>query len=157
MKQKKKIITFSIILIGFIIPFVPYLVVFQMFYLLVPFAITFVISLIYIIINLVTQNTNTRKALFVFSLLPIFILSQLVPSFTVDKIQRFRSDRIISKMEKIKSETEKLPEKYELVGGIEYIKIKGEESFVIKYPRGFMVTEIYQSKHTHWRSYGWND
>ena len=157
MKQKKKIIIFSIILIGIIVPFVPYLTVIQMFFLLIPFAIFFVVTLIYLIISLLTKNANTQKALFVFSMLPVFILSQLLSGFTVDKIQRLRSNRIISEIEKIKSETGNLPEKYELFGGIDYIKIKGEESFVIEYSRGFMVTEKYQSKYNHWRSYGWND
>ncbi len=86
-----------------------------------------------------------------------FLFYLKLSGFTVDKIQRLRSNRIITEIEKLKSETGNLPEKYNLTAGIEYIKIKDEEHFVIKYSRGFMVTEKYQSKYNHWRSYGWND
>lgn len=156
MKQQK-IIIFSTIIIGIIVPFVPYLTIIQMFFLLIPFVIIFAVSLIYLLRNLLTKKANTHKTLFVFSILPIFIISQLLSGFTVDKIQKLRSNRIIYEIEKIKSETGNLPEKYELFGGIKYTKNKEEESYVIEYTRGFMVIEKYQSKYKHWRSYGWND
>lgn len=157
MNKNKKITLLIIILLGIIIPFIPYLTVIQMFFLLIPFAIVFVISLIYLIVSVLNKNLNTQKALFVFSILPIFIISQILSGFTVDKVQRLRSNRIISEIKTLKSETGNLPEKYDLIAGIEYIKINGEENFVIKYSRGFMVTEKYESKYNHWKSYGWND
>jgi hypothetical protein len=157
MNKNKKIAILIVVLLGIIIPFFPYLTVIEMFFLIIPFAIFFAVTLIYLIISLLNKNLNTQKALFVFSILPIFVLSQLLSSFTVDKIQRIRSNRIITEIEKLKSETGNLPENYALNAGIEYIKINGEENFVIKYSRGFMVTEKYESKYKHWRSYGWND
>ncbi|WP_299223371.1 hypothetical protein [uncultured Aquimarina sp.] len=153
----KKIAIFTIVLIGIIVPFIPSFIVIEMFFLLIPFGIIFVVTLIYLIISLLSKNVNTRKALFVFSILPIFIISQIVSGFTVDKIQRLRSNRIITEIEKLKSETGVLPEKYELIAGIEYIKLKDNKHFIIKYSRGFMVTEKYDSENTNWRSYGWND
>ena len=157
MNKNKKITILIITLLGIIIPFIPYLTIIEMFFLLIPFAIFFAVTLIYLIISLLNKNLNTQKALFVFSILPIFVLSQLLSGFTVDKIQRIRSNRIISEIEKLKSETGNLPEKYDLIAGIEYIKINDEENFVIKYSRGFMVTEKYESKYNNWKSYGWND
>lgn len=157
MNKNKKIAILIVVLLGIIIPFFPYLTVIEMFFLLIPFAIFFAVTLIYLIISLLNKNLNTQKSLFVFSILPIFVSSQLLSSFTVDKIQRIRSNRIITEIEKLKSETGNLPENYALNAGIEYIKINGEENFIIKYSRGFMVTEKYESKYNHWRSYGWND
>jgi len=133
MNQKKKIVIFIIIIIGIIVPFVPYLTLIQMWFLLIPYSIVFGTSLIYLIISLLDKNLNVKKALFAFFILPIFILSQLISCFTVDKIQRLRSNRIISEIKKLESETGSLPEEYEVVGGIEYYKINGEENFVIQY------------------------
>ena len=128
-----------------------------MFYLLIPFALIFLGTFLYMIISLISEKLNSGKALFIFSILPIFILSQVLSGFSVDKIQRFRSNRIISELEQIKSESGTLPEKYDLIAGIEYIKMRDNEHFVIKYSRGFMVTEKYDSEYKKWRSYGWND
>lgn len=157
MNWNKKITILIIVLLGIIIPFISYLTVIEMFFLLIPFAVFFVVTLICLIISLLNKNLNSKKALFIFSILPIFVLSQVLSGFTVDKIQRIRSNRIISEIEKLKSETGNLPENYDLFAGIEYIKINGEENFVIKYSRGFLITEKYESKYNLWRSYGWND
>ena len=146
-----------IILIGLVVPFIPALTVIEMFFLLIPFAIIFIVTLIYLIVGLLNKKLNNRKAIFVFSILPIFIISQLVSGFVVDKIQRLRSSRIISEIEQIKTETGTFPEKYDATAGIEYIRMKNKDSFVIKYSRGFMVTEKYDSENNNWRSYGWND
>ena len=114
-------------------------------------------TLVYLTISLLNKNINTRRALFIFSILPVFIVSQLLSGFTVNKIQRVRSNRIISELEKIKFEKGIFPKKYDLIAGIKYIKMKDNEHFVIKYSRGFMVTEKYSSEKKNWRSYGWND
>ena len=148
---------FIIILIGIIVPFIPSLTVIEMFFLVIPFAIIFLVTLTYLIMSLLNKNLNIRKALFVFSILPTFIISQIASGFTVDKIQRLRSNRIITEIEKLRSETGILPEKYDVVAGIEYIKMKDNAHYVIKYSRGFMVTEKYDSENKNWRSYGWND
>ena len=157
MNRNNKIVIFLIIIIGFVVPFIPSLTVIEMFFLLIPFAVIYLLTLIYLIISLLNKNLNTQNSLFLFSILPIFIISQLTSCFIVDKIQRLRSNYIITEIEKLKSETGILPEKYDLIAGIEYIKMKDIEHFVIKYSSGFMVTEKYNSENKNWRSYGWND
>ncbi len=157
MNRNRKIVLSVIVLIGIIIPYFPALTIIEMFYLLIPFALIFLGTFLYMIISLISEKLNSGKALFIFSILPIFILSQVLSGFSVDKIQRFRSNRIISELEQIKSESGTLPEKYDLIAGIEYIKMRDNEHFVIKYSRGFMVTEKYDSEYKKWRSYGWND
>jgi len=141
MNRFKKITLFTIFSIGLVVPFVSYLTVIEMFFLLIPFAIIFVVTSIYLTVSILNKKLNSRKAIFIFSILPIFIISQLLSGFTVDKIQRLRSSHIISEIEKIKTETGMIPEKYDLELGIEYIKMKNKNSFVIEYSRGFMVTE----------------
>ncbi|WP_073153730.1 hypothetical protein [Mesonia phycicola] len=157
MNQNKKIALFIIILIGFIVPFIPALTIIEMFYLLIPFGIVFITTLIYLIVSLLNKNMDSRKALFVFSLLPIFILAQILSGFTVDKVQRFRSENIISEVENLKTETGVYPEKINAPLGIEYIRMRDKKSYVVFYSRGFMVKEKYQSEYNHWKSYGWND
>lgn len=157
MNRNKKIVLFIIIIIGIIVPFIPSLTVIEMFFLLIPFTLIFIVTLIYLIISLINENVDTSKAFFVFSILPIFIITQILSGLTVDKIQRVRSNRIISELELIKSENGILPEKYDLKAGIEYIRMKDNKHFVIKYSRGFMVTEKYESENKNWKSYGCND
>ena len=50
-----------------------------------------------------------------------------------------------------------MPENIETPTGIKYHKIKGEETFVISFSRGFLITEKYYSDDDKWGSYGWND
>ena len=157
MKKSKMILIFVIILIGIVVPFIPSFVVIEMFFLLIPFAIFGIATLIYLLVSLANKKMDSRKALYVFSILPIFIISQLVSGFVVDKIQRFRSTQIIAEIEQLKTEKGKVPEQYELIAGLEYLKLKDDENYVIKYSRGFMVTEKYYSENGKWRSFGWND
>jgi len=144
-------------IIGIIVPFIPSFVVIEMFYLIIPFVLIGVGTLIYLIASFTNTEINSRKAFFAFSILPIFIISQLISCFVVDKIQRFRSNQVITEIENHKSKTGTLPDKYELIGGLEYNKLKDNQNFIIKYSRGFMITEKYNSKNSIWISYGWND
>jgi ABC-type multidrug transport system fused ATPase/permease subunit len=157
MNWNKKVTLFIIVLFGLLVPFVPYLTVIEMFYLLVPFVIIFIVTLIYVFASLFNKNLNSKIAVFFFLIIPIFIISQLTSGFIVDKIQRLRSYKIISEIKKIKNETGRYPEKYDLILGIKYYKIKTKDSFVIEYSRGFMVTERYESENKTWSSSGWND
>ena len=157
MKHRRKIILLIIIFVGLITPFIPSFTVIEMFFLLIPFAIIFLVTLIYLMISLLNRNKSKRKAIFIFSLLPIFIISQLVSVFTIDRTQRFRSKKIIEEIEKIKNETGDFPKQYDISNGIKYLKSKDNNRFIIEYSRGFMVTEKYDSKNKMWKSYGWND
>jgi hypothetical protein len=157
MNPNKKIILLIVLLFGIIVPFIPSVTVIEVFFLLIPFAIIFVVTFIYLIVCLLNEKMNSSKAIYAFSILPIFIASQLISGFSVDKIQRLRSNQIIAELEQIKLRTGVLPEKHDLVAGIEYIRMKDNKHFVITYSRGFMVTEKYDSEIMTWESYGWND
>ncbi len=157
MNRAHKIEIFLLIILGFVVPFIPPLVIIELFYLLIPSVIIFIITLISLIINILNKNVITQKYLLLFSILPIFTISQLTSCFIVDKIQRLRSNYIIAAIEKQKSETGIIPEKYDQIAGIEYIKIKDSEQYLIKYTRGFMVTEEYDSGNKSRISNGWND
>lgn len=155
MSQNNKIVLFIIILVGFIFPFIPILVIIEAFYLTIPFIIVFVVTSIFLIISLINNYSQSYKAFFIFLLLPTFILSQFASAFVVGKIQKFRGEQIVIEIEKIKNETGFFPKKYELILGMKYVKDR--EHFELQYSRGFMVKEIYDSKSKEWKSYGWND
>ncbi len=126
-----------------------------MFFLLIPFAIIFALTLIYLIISLINKNLNWKKALFVFSILPIFILSQLSSDFVFDRIQRFRIKKAIVGIEKEKNNTGDFPDHIDLKMGIEYTA--GENGYGFKYSRGFLETVRYNSTDKEFVVYGWND
>ncbi len=157
MNQNKKVILILIALIGLITPFVPSFVVIQMFYLLIPFGLIFIVSLIYLAVCLFKKDVGSKKGLFLFSIVPIFLICQIISGLFVDKIQLLRSNQIIAEIEMIKDDTGIYPEKYDVKFGITYHKIKKTENYEVEYSRGFMVTEKYQSEFDHWRSFGWND
>ncbi len=157
MIRNKIILVITIILLGIVSPFLSYFIVFEIFFLLIPFAIFFLVSLIYLIVSLINNSNNKRKALFIFLLLPVFIISQFISSLTLDNIQRFRSNQIIAEIEKLKTENGNYPKKYTATFGIEYIKIEKKEYYFIKYSKEFMITQEYNSRYKNWRSYDWND
>lgn len=157
MSRNRKVSLLIIVLIGVIIPFVSALVIIELFFLVIPFTIVFILTLMLLITSLFSKSFNFLTSLFVFSILPIFIFSQLASGFTVDKIQRFRSSQIIKEIENIQAEKGLLPIKYEIRLGIKYVKAKEVEKFDLNYSRGFLVTERYDSGTKKWKSYGWND
>jgi hypothetical protein len=148
--NKKKILICIIVFIGVFSPFIPTLVFIQAFFLLFFFGIYFIVSLIFLIVSIIFKNENRRMAFFIFLILPIFILSQLASVFSVDKIQRLRSNHIIKKIEIIQAKTGSLPHEYDMNFGIKYRKIKDKEHFTISYSRGFLVTKIYYSENRIW-------
>ena len=144
-----------IIILGIIIPFIDSAVVVEMFLLIIPFGIILFFSLIIFIINLIKykkqilKQTST-KLIFI---IPLFLFTQITSGFLVNKIQDFRSERIINLLEK---KNENYPDSFNTSFGIEYKKINANQ-FELKYSRGFMVDEKYDSKNKLWKSYGWND
>lgn len=157
MNRNQNIFLISVLLFGLVVPFVPSFTVIEMFFLLIPFAIVILVTFIWLIFSLLNKGMDSRKAMFAFSIIPTFILAQLLSGFSVDKFQRFRSKHIIAELERIKNETGILPEQYDLVAGMKYTRLKNQEHFLIEYSRGFMVTEKYYSENGSWKSYGWND
>lgn len=156
MSQNKKIFLSGVLLIGLIVPFIPFLVVFEVFFLTIPFAIIILMSLIYLIVSSINKHMNTKVALFLFLILPTFIFSQFLSSFCVNNIQRLRCNYIIFKMEDTIKESGTLPNNYHPIAGIEYVKIEESEEYILKYSIGFMITVKYYSEDKIWKSYGWS-
>ena len=98
---------------------------------------------------------NQRKAIFAFSILPLFVLSQLTSDFLFDRFQRFRVKRSIIEIEKSKDKTGTFPDNIDLQMGIEYTA--GENGYGFKYSRGFLETVRYNSTDKEFVVYGWND
>ncbi|MCT4589994.1 MAG: hypothetical protein N4A71_19370 [Carboxylicivirga sp.] len=156
MKNKGLLISI-ILLIGIFVPFVTYLHVVQMFYLLIPYAVIILVSIIYLIISFFNKEKNSWEIAFKTSLLPIFIVSQLLSVITVDRIQLIRSKKVIKFVEKKIKADGVTPEIIDIGLGIEYKKSERGNDFEIRYSRGFLVTERYDSNTKKWKSYGWND
>lgn len=154
---KWKYVFTAIIIVGIVFPFIDYLTIIEMFFLLIPFGIIVISSLIYWIVSLFHKKLNSRKAFYFFLVVPVFILSQLFSGFMVDRIQLFRSDRIIADIEKHYKTSNEYPERYDICLGISYELLDNGDRFKISYSRGFMVTEKYSSDIKKWRSFGWND
>ena len=159
LKNKSKLwalIFLTITVVGAVTPFIDYFVVIQMFYLLIPFGIILIFSALTFVINLIKFKKNVFKQnLTLYALIiPIFLTSQIISTFFIDKIQRFRSEKIISKLEENQSE---YPKTLNSNFGIKYMKLKNENTFELEYNRGFFVREVYQSKDKKWESFGWND
>jgi phosphoglycerol transferase MdoB-like AlkP superfamily enzyme len=153
----KSLVLCILIIVGLITPFISAFAVLEFFYLLVPFSLLFISTAGYLVISFFVRSMNTKRALFAFSLLPVFIVSQLISVQVVNKIQKFRSELIIKDVLKVKKETGEFPEKYDSSAIINYQRSKDKNSFTISYPSGFMVTERYDSENQQWKRYGWND
>ncbi len=156
---KKKPFTFtliSVISLGIITPFIDYFVVIQMFFLLIPFGIILMVFLILFIINLIIHKKEVFKVRLIRILifLPIFLIMQITSVFMVDKIQRLRSEQIITKLKNNKNFR---PDSISTMFGIKYKVVKYPNNFEIEYERGFFVREVYYSEDKSWQSHGWND
>ena len=101
MKNKSIRIGFAITIfaLGTIVPFVDYLVVIETFYLLIPLGILFLGSLIYLIVSLFSRTMRSKNALYITCLVPVFIVSQFISTYAVDKIQRYKAELLIKEIE----------------------------------------------------------
>lgn len=152
-----KAIIITISVFGVILPFIPSLVVIEFFYLLIPLIIALVASVLFLLLCVFIKTIQTKKSIFIFSIIPLFIISQFVSVLMVDKIQRLRSDHVIKKIEQVRKDSGEFPDQDVIGPGIKYKKLDNGKRFRISYSRGFMVTEIYYSDIYIWKSYGWND
>ena len=157
MKNKIVIIVFFLtIIFGSTSPFWDSFVVIEVFFGVIPLLLLLLISSVLIIINSISKNKKISDTI-ISLLIPFFIATQITSTFLVDKLQKFRSESLIEELHLIQKQKKKLPENIETPTGIKYHKIKGEETFVISFSRGFLITEKYYSDEDKWRSYGWND
>jgi len=154
---KWKYLFILVIIIGLIVPFVDYFTIIEMFFLLIPFGIIVSVSFVYWIVSLFNAKMNSQKSFFIFLIIPLFAFAQILSGFSADKIQLYRSNRIIADIEKIYITTNEYPERYEINFGIAYDLLDNGNRYKISYSRGFMVTEKYYSDIKKWKSYGWND
>ncbi len=157
MRNKGRILLVIIFLMGVVTPFISAFVVIEAFFLIIPFVLIFVGTLIFLILSLIYKKANTQAAIFIFSILPTFLLAQLLAVLTIDRFQRIRSQILIEKVEKYKTDNGDFPSAYSTSLGIHYEKLKDEKGFTIEYSRGFRVREKYHSSLKRWKSYGWTD
>jgi hypothetical protein len=146
-----------VVILGFIFPFIDYLTIIEMFYLLIPFGIIVIVTFGLWIFSLFYKNMNSKISFLFFLIIPVFIGFQLVSGFVVDKIQRFRSDRLIIVIDEKIKDTGNIPDHFDTNLGIKYKKSLRDNNYSVSYSRGFMVTEKYDSNLKAWKSYGWND
>jgi hypothetical protein len=152
MKNKKFKIVFVIVIFTFgtIVPFVDYLVVVETFYLLIPFAILFLGSLIYLIASLFIMTMNSKNAFYIACLVPVFVVSQFISTYIVDKIQRSKAELLIKEIEAAITTTRGLANSYDTSFGIGFQKLDDQNNFKISYSRGFMAIEVYYSSIKSW-------
>jgi hypothetical protein len=142
----------AIAITGTITPFVDYLVIVEIFFLAIPLLLLLFVSLVYLTRQLYFRKQNTTNGIFLACLIPTFLGCQVVATYAVDKVQRFRADRIIKQIEMGHS----FPKDHETLG----IKIKRDvrsNSVRVSYSRGFSTTEVYDDSLKTWESFGWND
>ena len=150
-------IAIALFIFGLILPYIDYLTIIEMFFLLIPFAIITGASFIYWIVSLFNSKMNSRKSFYFFLIIPLFVLTQLFSVFTVDRIQLMRSKKVIKSVENKVKDDGVIPDTFDTRFGIEYKKSERDNKYEIRYSRGFMVTERYDSDTKKWKSYGWND
>lgn len=157
MRRNEKIFLVSIIFLGFILPFIPWFVVLEMFFLPILYACFLLGTFFYLVFTLLIKRSEIILALKLFLILPVFILSQIILPLLFSQVQKQRCNYHIQHIEGIKTKTGNYPNDYNIYFGVDYVKLKGEDSYFLSYGRGFMVTEKYSSKNNRWVAYGWND
>lgn len=151
-------ITLAIITLGFISPFIDRFTIIQVFFLTIPFAIIFLISILIVIIGLISKGFKFLRKPFVkyFLIIPIFIVSQIVSILIVREIQLFRINENAKELNEIKSQTNDYPFQFEKGFGLNYKRFS-ENEFELSFDGGFLVREIYNSKTKETERFGWND
>lgn len=136
---------------------------------IVPFT-QFVIIEIFLVLPLITIGllcliaipffyfSNSKdQNLWMLKIVPIFLIGQIIGPFTVDYVQRFRSDFIIENLEEHKNKKGSFPLIKNIPLGINYTVLEEGKDYRIDYSRGFLVTEIFYRNEGKWISRGWND
>lgn len=142
---------------GLVFPFIDYLVIVEAFFLLIPLALLLFGSVALFIGYLIWDRNKLKKSLLFVLAVPIFVVAQFMSTWTVDNIQRLRSESIIKEIDNIRSQTGQVPDHYQVAFGITFSRLRDKDEFRISYSRGFMVTENYYSEDKTWESLKWND
>jgi hypothetical protein len=157
MTRKQWIALLAIILVGFIFPFIPTLVMIELFLLVIPIALGLCGALFFLLICAIKKSQRIRTALFAFLVISTFITSQLVYVAIVEKLQHFRGQSIILAMDEVKKQTGRYPLTYSTTWGLTYTPLEDGEEFCLSFSRGFPTTEVFDSRKGNWESFGWND
>jgi hypothetical protein len=152
-----KIVLAIVLVLGMVFPFVPFLVMIELFVLLIPMVMAFVLITLFLLGSYWQKESKPKGLWFAFAVIPVFILTQLVTVVIVNQVQRFRSESLITQIEHIEKQTGEFPAHYSTILGIQYVKMENQNNFSIEYERGFMVREAYYHDNKTWTSKGWND
>jgi hypothetical protein len=155
--RQRNFVIISILTLGMVFPFIDFLVGLEIFYLLIPLTLSLFASIALLIGYLIWDRAKLKQSILGLLAVPLFTLGQFLSAWTVDKIQRFRSELVIRELHGIVSLKNQIPKDFHTTYGIEFSKPQTDNQFVIKYSRGFMTTEVYSSKLKAWKSQGWSD
>jgi ABC-type multidrug transport system permease subunit len=157
-KIRYLVLTLSIFLIGIVIPFIPALHMFEIFILSMPILICFSMCLLLLPVALISKNKKGIKFLSLFlSLILLFISSQLLSGYTVEKYQKYRCNKLIKELDTFKNTNDYYPENLKKsIIGIEYSLLEKDE-YELAFECGFFVTEKFNSKQDKWERRGFND
>src|SRR5688572_7147193 len=122
--QQKKIIIISILTLGMIFPFIDFLVAIEIFYFLIPLILSLFASIAFLIGYLIWDRTKLKQSILGVLAVPLFIVGQFFSVWTVNKIQRFRSELVIREVEGIVSLTNQIPNDFHTTYGIEFSKLQ---------------------------------
>lgn len=153
----KYVIYIVLVGVGVFVPFIDFLGIIEVFFLLIPFCIMIVIGIIALIVSFFNKKLNILTVLYYAGLIPVFVASQLVSTKTVNTIQKSRCDKFITVIEEHIQLEGDIPDRFETGFGIVYEKTEYENKYTLSYNRGFEITEKYDSSRKEWHSFGWND
>jgi len=156
-KNKKRylVLILSVFLIGIIVPFVPALHMVEIFILSIPILICLSMCLLLLPVALISKNKKGIKILGLStSLIILFISSQLLSSYTVEKYQKYRCNKLINELETFKNTNNYYSENLRKpIKGVKYSLLKKNE-YELSFECGFFVTEIFYSKQGKWERHG---
>jgi len=152
------LLNLTLLLVGVIVPFTP-LCILEVFFLLIPMKLYALIFIFLLLFGLIRFNKSIIVSSVRFLLpLVIFVSSQILSCFFVEKYQKFQCNKLIVKLEKYKQINNIYPESLNndmTLKGINYRSL--ENGYELSFGRGFLVSEVYNSTQKIWESYGWND
>jgi len=154
-KIRYLVLILSVFLMGIIVPFVPALHMVEIFILSIPILICLSMCLLLLPVALISKNKKGIKILGLStSLIILFISSQLLSSYTVEKYQKYRCNKLINELETFKNTNNYYPEHLRKpIKGVKYSLLE-KDGYELSFECGFFVTEIFYSKQGKWERHG---
>src|SRR6187399_3037423 len=122
--RQRKFIIIGILTLGMVFPFIDFLVIIEILYLIIPMTLLFFGSIALLVGYLIWDRAELKRLNPVILAVPLFIVGQFLSTWTVDKIQRLRSELVIREVEGIVSSTNRIPNDYHTAYGIEFTKLR---------------------------------